>query len=185
MDLKRRRFLQVGLIGGGILAAVRIAYEPPGAVQERAAGGYPYEFLNAHDRALFAILIPVVLAGAIPAGNPETVERVLQALDRSLLAPAPAVQEELRDLIRLLEFPITRRLLAGIWSPWHEASREKVGNFLERWRTSRFALFNGAYVAIATLIKCAWYGLPESFAGISYAGPPEIAIKQLLGGKAW
>lgn len=184
MGLSRRHFLKTGIVGGAVLAAVAVAYGPPGTAPERAAGGYAYAFLTARDRALFASLIPVVLAGAINTSDTGAIDHVLQALDRSLQAPAPAVQKELRELFNLLEFPVTRRLLAGVWSPWNQASAEEIGAFLERWRNSRFALFNSAYAGLAALIKCAWFGLPESFAGIGYAGPPEIAIRELLGGKA-
>lgn len=185
MDIQRRRFLQIGLIGGAVLATVRVAYDPPNPASERAAGDYAYQFLNATERAMFAALIPVVLDGALPAGRPELIDRVLQALDRSLQSPAPAVQKELRDLFNLLAFPLTRRTLAGLWAPWHAAGRDDIARFLERWRDNRFALFNSAHVGLITLIKCAWYGLPEAFAEIGYPGPPEIAVQQLLGGRPW
>jgi hypothetical protein len=84
------------------------------------------------------------------------------------------VQEEVAQLFALLGFPVTRRLLAGVGSPWLEASDGSVQHFLERWRGSRFALLRSAYAALHELIMAAWYGNPAAWARIGYPGPPAI-----------
>ena len=69
---------------------------------------------------------------------------------------------------------VTRRLLAGVGSPWLEASAKSVQGFLARWRGSRFALLRSAYAALHELIMAAWYGNPAAWARIGYPGPPTI-----------
>jgi hypothetical protein len=62
--------------------------------------------------------------------------------------------------------------LAGLTSPWEEASVEDVSTFLTRWRTSRFDLMRAGYQALTQLIQAAWYGNPRSWGAIGYPGPP-------------
>jgi hypothetical protein len=79
-------------------------------------------------------------------------------------------------LFALLAFAPTRCLVAGVWSPWPEASAESIAAFLVSWRDSRFALLRSAYEALHQIVYGAWYGNPRSWPAIGYAGPPSLEI---------
>lgn len=74
----------------------------------------------------------------------------------------------------LMDFPLTRGLLTGVWGSWETASPSQVEAFLRRWRYSRFGLFQSAYAALHDLVLGAWYGQPEAWAAIGYPGPPAV-----------
>jgi hypothetical protein len=96
-------------------------------------------------------------------------------VDQAVSGLPPGVQEEVAQLFALLGFPLSRRLLAGVVSPWLEASPETIQAFLQRWRASRFALLRSAYAALHELMMAAWYGNPMSWPAIGYPGPSAVA----------
>ena len=174
----RRQFLKAGIAGGALLIAVRAAYGPFSADPVLAQDpGFDYVVLRAKDRSVLASVAPVMLAGALPADASErerAIVEVIRGVDQAVSGLPPSVQEEVAELFALLGFPVTRRLLAGVGSPWLEASDGSVQHFLERWRGSRFALLRSAYAALHELIMAAWYGNPAAWARIGYPGPPAI-----------
>jgi hypothetical protein len=60
--------------------------------------------------------------------------------------------------------------------PWNEAPEAEVRAFLDRFRTSTFDLLRSAYGALHQLTFAAWYGNPQSWSAIGYAGPPELGL---------
>ncbi len=176
--ITRRQFLKAGIAGGALLIAVRAAYGPFSADPLVAEDpGFDYAVLRAKDRSVLAGVAPVMLAGALPADGAErarAIVEVIRGVDRAVSGLPPSVQEEVAQLFALLGFPVTRRLLAGVGSPWLEASADSVRRFLERWRDSRFALLRSAYAALHELIMAAWYGNPAAWARIGYPGPPTV-----------
>ncbi len=86
------------------------------------------------------------------------------------------MRKEIDQLFALLAFAPSRALLAGVWSPWSEASARSIAAFLAQWRDSRFALKRSAYGALHQLIMAAWYGSPDAWPAIGYPGPPSLAI---------
>jgi hypothetical protein len=176
--LTRRQFLQAGIAGGALLLAVRAAYGPFSADPVVAEDpSFDYAVLRGKDRSVLAGVVPVMLAGALPAEGGErerAIVEVIRGVDRAVSGLPPSVQEEVAQLFALLGFPVTRRLLAGVGSPWLEASAKSVQGFLARWRGSRFALLRSAYAALHELIMAAWYGNPAAWPRIGYPGPPAI-----------
>ena len=157
----RREFLKTGLAGGLLLNV--------------AACARPSE--NGGRTVVLSALIPVMLAGALPAEGaerPELIVRTLDGVERAIGGLAPATQKEIGELFDLLAFPLTRMLAAGIWSPWPEATPAAIGNFLESWRHSRFDLLKSGYAALHDLIFGAWYARPDTWAAIAYPGPPKV-----------
>jgi hypothetical protein len=65
--------------------------------------------------------------------------------------------------------------VAGVWHPWHAASRGEIAGFLERFRYSNIAQLRSAYDALHQLIMASWYGNTQSWTAIGYAGPPRLA----------
>jgi hypothetical protein len=168
----RRQFIKVGIAGALVFAAARWL-DRPGAIA--AAPGY--QFLDANTAAVAAALIPVVLAGALPAegaARARAIEETTAAFDRAVAGLSPAVRKEVDELFSILRFAPVRLMLTGLWAPVEEASAQDIGAFLRRWRNSSFEIQRAAYQAITQLIQAAWYGNPGSWVFIGYPGAPAI-----------
>jgi len=168
----RRRFLQVGIAGAAVLAGVHLA--------RRGADPAPLpglRTLDAESAAIVAAIVPVVLAGSIPAdaaAEARSVHDVVGAFDAAVAGLPPAMRGEVADLLGLLGLAPARYALAGLAVPLPEASREDIAGFLERWRASRFDLLRAGYQGLTQLIQAAWLGNPSSWPAIGYPGPPSL-----------
>lgn len=157
----------MGLAGTALLVAARWldrSVAPPAPLA-----------LDADRTRVIQALVPAVLADALPADAAQrqlAIGEVVAAFDRAVHGLSPAVQGEIGDLLGLLHFAPTRIALAGVSSPWEEASVDDVNAFLAKWRTSRFDLLRAGYQALTQLIQAAWYGNPRSWGAIGYPGPP-------------
>ena len=169
----RRQFLKAGLLGSVALATVGGLYWARQSGPGRRESG---RVLGERDRAVVAAIAPVLLDGALPAGEGRTaaLEQVVEGVERAVAGLSAAAQGEVGDLFALLGFPLTRALVAGIWKPWGEADAGEIASFLNGWRFSRFALLQSGYAALHDLVFGAWYAAPESWAAIDYPGPPEV-----------
>lgn len=168
--LTRRRFLLVGVAGAAMLAATRWLERP-------ASASSAHRFLGRDGAAVVGAIVPVVLAGALPAqgaGRDAAVREVVEAFDRAVSGLAPAVRAEIDELLGLLRFGPSRYLLTGIGAPLEEADESRIAQFLSRWRTSRFDLLRAGYQALTQLIHASWYGNAASWPAIGYPGPPAI-----------
>ena len=173
----RRQFIKTGLIGGAALMAVRIVYGPFSNTDKPIADDYRFAFLNEAQRTVVAAIAPVILAGALPTDREvqgKALRDVVRGLDWAISGFTPQVQSEVRQLFDLLTFPPTRRLVAGVASPWVAAKQEEIEAFLHRWATSRLELLQSAHQALRQLIFAAWYGNADSWQRIGYAGPPKL-----------
>ena len=173
LRISRRTLLKAGIAGGAALLLARWLYTPtlPPARPTPNA-------LDPEARTIVAAIIPVLLDGALPSGPEAQSARadILAAVEEAIAGLPPATRKELADLFSLLDFPPTRCLIAGIWSPWPKASRESIASFLTRWRDSRFELLRSAYAALHQLVFAAWYANPRAWAATGYAGPPSLEI---------
>ena len=173
LRISRRTLLKAGVAGGAALLLARWLYTP----SSLPARPTP-EALDPGARAIVAAIIPILLDGALPDGTEAQRARAdaLAAVEKAIAGLPPATRKELADLFSLLGFPPTRCLVAGIWSPWPEATRETIASFLTRWRSSRFELPRSAYAALHQLIFAAWYADPRAWPATGYAGPPSLEI---------
>jgi|HubBroStandDraft_1064217.scaffolds.fasta_scaffold389399_2 hypothetical protein len=130
-----------------------------------AAGGDHREMLRAIAREM--------LDGAIP-DTARALDAAVRGVEVAIASLPPAVQGEIRQLFGLLEFPLTRRILAGV-GPWNQASDADVANFLQRWRASNAALLRSGYAALHQLVMAGWYGNEAAWPHMRYPGPPRIA----------
>jgi hypothetical protein len=171
----RRTLLKVGLAGGVALVLARWLYTGTSAPVSPDAR---FVALDAPARSVIVAIVPVLLDGALPRGRDAAAARadVLAGVDQAIAGLPPAVRRELDDLFSLLAFAPTRCLIAGVWSPWPEASRESVAAFLDAWHDSRFALLRSAYGALHQIVFGAWYGKPQAWPAIGYPGPPSLKI---------
>ncbi|MDH5541745.1 MAG: hypothetical protein OEY64_02155 [Nitrospinota bacterium] len=170
----RRELIKTSIAGGILLAAIRVAHGPfkydPVAPEDTE---YSFYFLTEKDRAVVVALSPVILA-IDPAGNGERINDIVSGVDRAISGLLPSVQSEVRDLFNILNFPITRRLLCGVWQPWLLAEVDDIDRFLSSWQHSRFLLLRSGYQALHELVTASWYGNPRSWVEIGYERPPDL-----------
>ena len=150
----RRALLQTGA-GGAVLLALGGCAAPAN-----------------HDAMLRAVA-RVMLEGALPNGD-DALAAAVRGVKVAIAGLPPAVQDEVHQLFGLLEFPLTRRFVAGV-GPWDHASDAEVVAFLQRWRTSNAQLLRSGYQALHQLVLSGWYGGDAAWARIGYPGPPRIA----------
>lgn len=179
--LTRRTFIKLALAGGAGIAAARVLYGPfeeqTGAPEDTAGR---YTVLTDGGREILTAIIPVLLEGALPtgAGRHDAIRDLVRAINANYLAMPPAVRGELAQLYQLLTFPLTRRGLAGVLDPWHQADDAQLREFLERWRNGSLALFAKAYQALHSSVLGVWYGQDTSWPRIGYDGPAVYAVPQ-------
>ena len=173
LRISRRTLLKAGIAGAAALLLARWLY-PPTSPPARPTPSA----LEPGAHAIVAAIIPVLLDGALPSGPeaPSARAEALAAVEEAIAGLPPATRNELADLFSLLGFPPTRCLVAGIWSPWPEATRESIASFLMRWRDSRFELLRSAYAALHQLVFAAWYANPRAWPATGYAGPPSLEV---------
>jgi hypothetical protein len=172
MKAGRRRVIQAGILGSALLVTVRWL-----DAQGRVAAA-SQATLDPREAEIIRALVPVVLAGSLPADAAErttAIEETLEAFARAVSGLAPAIQEEIGEMLSLLSFAPTRLAMAGIGSSWRDASAADITAFLQDWRTSRFELKRAGYRALTQLIQGAWFDNPRAWRLIGYPGPPALS----------
>ena len=173
LRISRRAFLVTGVLGAAALATAAWLKGPhaPASIVPRRA-------LDADGDSIMAAIVPVLLAGALPAAPGEratAIAETLAAIDGAIAGLPPAAQKEIQQLFALLAAPPVRIALARIGSGWPHAAPDDVRRFLDRMRGSSWSLLRSAYDALHQLTFAAWYGNPRAWDSIGYSGPPEIA----------
>jgi hypothetical protein len=173
--LTRRDFLKVGALGALVLAAARWGHAQ--SLLGRADASENGAMLDPGAREVLGAVVPVILAGALPGEESARSRRIastVEGVDRAVAGLPPHAREDLRGLFTLLGFGPSRWLLAGVRQPWRNAPVAEIAAFLERWRTSSWALKQQAYQAFHELVFAAYYANPESWPDIGYPGPPRL-----------
>lgn len=170
--ISRRTLLKAGVAGGAALLLARWLYTSTTGPQ--SAPTRPGA-LDVPARSVVAAIAPVMLAGALPA-NEKLLQEVVAGVEQAIAGLPPAVRKEVDQLFALLSFAPTRALIAGVWSPWPQASPTSIRAFLDHWRDSRLALLRSAYGALHQLVFGAWYGNSHAWPTIGYAGPPSLEV---------
>ncbi|MBC7191274.1 hypothetical protein [Marinobacter sp.] len=188
--MDRRSFLKAGLGGTLLLGTVSLGAglsgcdaQPAGERPDLASSdgaGYRFGFLTDADIVMFQALVPAVIAPALTQKErlPAVTAQTIRDIDAGILRFSTATRKEIRQLFDLLTFGPSRLAMTRIWS-WENASQADTAAFLERWRTSRFGLFNKGYIAITKLTNVAFYGNAANFALSGYPGPPPWATAAL------
>ncbi|WP_211829955.1 hypothetical protein [Kistimonas asteriae] len=172
----RRRFLKAGLMGSAVLVTSGVAVN---IAQKESPSAHPgYLWLQLQDVAFLSAILPALLKGSIPEGNEgkPSVIRGLQQLDNNISRMSPAVQHELRKLFDVATGPLTKGITTGIWQPWEQVTPAMAETFLQRWRTSRLALFRMAYSSINQLSLMAWHETRSAWLHLGFSGPPHSNI---------
>mgnify|MGYP001421988560 CR=1 FL=1 len=168
--MKRRTLLQLG-IGGAVILTVAggaTALLRPGLVDGKLSPG---------GRDVFRAVGRAVLDGSLPA-VPEAAAAELDAQLTRLndtIAGFPAhTRDEISTLLSLLASAPGRIALAGLATPWPDASVAQIQQALQDMRTSSLSLRMQAYHALRDLTNAAYYADPASWAQLGYPGPREL-----------
>jgi hypothetical protein len=164
----RRSFLKVGLLGTFALAAAGGLYRLTRAPE------LPLAFaMDDEARSVLTAIVPAMLKDAV--STPADLNAAITRINDAIIGLPLSAQKEIQDLFALLALGPSRRLLAGIPDDWRQAKQEDVVAFLQNWRVSRIALFQGAYLGLHDLVTGSWYSHESTWAAIGYPGP----IKEL------
>lgn len=175
--LSRRSLLKLGLAAGTVLTVSSLGAGLAGCSRREHAAAAGLRRLRDADVELFRALLPVMLAGSLPAAAP--LDGHLARIDDAVLRLGAPAQREVFKLFDLLHLRPARWLATGIAEPWREATPQQVAAFLERWRDSRVGLFNAGYLAFNKLCCTAHYTQPEGWAQMGYPGPLAWAYESL------
>ncbi len=179
-DGGRRSFLKLGVMGTLAFGTIGLSAGLAGCHRQGEASAQGFKFLRDADLKLFRALIPAVTRGTLPedAGTRETrVVEILRRVDLSCWHLSAPAQGELLKLFDLLNMGITRRLAAGVSSPWDQASEDDVDAFLNRWRSSSIGPFNAGYRVLGKLVAVSNYSIPALWPMAGYPGPLDYMYK--------
>jgi hypothetical protein len=124
-------------------------------------------------RVMLSAVARVMLDGALP-NRAQALDAAVNGVEVAIAGLPSEVQDEVQQLFGLLEFPLTRRVVAGV-GPWSTASDSEIAAFLQRWRVSNAQLLRSGYAALHQLVMAGWYGNSDAWPRIGYPGPPRIA----------
>lgn len=168
--MQRRSLLGLGLAGGLVLAAAG-----GGAAWMLRTPAWHRGQLSPDARALLGAVAVSVLDGSLPApGDPlrePALKAHLERFARALGTLSPATQAEVDQLLSVLNTAPGRRLLAGLASPWPQASKAEVDAALQAMRVSDTMIRRQAYHALRDLTQAAYFSDPATWAALGYPGP--------------
>ncbi|MFT5522005.1 MAG: hypothetical protein ACI9IA_002611 [Enterobacterales bacterium] len=177
MDNSRRQFLFRIFAAAGMAATGRMFWvSSEEFVPELFTEGDESWFvLEPEDRLVLAMITPIVLDGVLTETLYGTrLLAYLKDFDYSLSLLSLTQIKEFKELLSLLKSLIGRVVIGGIWSTWNKVSPATVESMLQSWRSSYLDLIKVAYNGLKELSYGTWYGNPDNWQRIGYAGPPEI-----------
>ncbi len=173
--IDRRRFLQRGLVGGGLLI---VAGALPFAVRStrRWPPHAPLRLLSADEYAVFAAAAARLVPGdgAGPRWPSADALDCAGKVDALMATVHPDIGHDFRRLLRLFESGLLGAAIAGSPRPFSRARAADQDARLEAWRRSRFQLLRSGYQAIKRLAHATYYSSPEVYALVGYPGPPVV-----------
>ena len=168
-DTSRRQFLKLGFFGALALSTISATALLSGCSSPPAAQGF--RLLRENDLTILRALLPVALAGELPADATDRAaacDETLHTLDELIFCSSRAAHKQVAQLFDLLSLPVTRYTVAGLSDAWDKASPAAITQFLEKWRHSRWQTLRAGYLALTQIINMAWYFQPRSWAAIGY-----------------
>ena len=167
--MQRRNFVKYGLGGSFalLIGGVGLSLQSP----------KPYA--NASDLVVFSIrelaILAAVAEAIVPANGtfPSALEiGVPEAIDQLLNKAHPAVPEEIRLLLHLLENAAVNTILHLSPTPFSKMPLEQRSKILAGWATSPLALQRKGYKALNGLCQSAYYAQSQVHSQLGYDGPP-------------
>ena len=178
----RRAFLQVGAGFSAAIACSALFPTLTGCTPADAPPQAGMAFLRPADVTLFRALLPAIasdLAAADAATRETRLAAAVKNIDGTIAAMDQNGRGELRKLLDLLASTPLRWAVAGVRSPWEQATPDAVRAFLTRWRASRFETLNAGGVVLVKLASVAYFVLPGTWAASGYPGPNPAVYRAL------
>ncbi len=168
--MQRRTLLKLGVTASAVLliAGGTAALIQPGLTQG---------FLSAPGRIVFCAVSSAVLDKTLPAepvARRAAIDGLLRRIDVLIGALPSHAQDELSQLLSVLASTAGRHALAGLGTPWADASVADVQAALQGMRISSLALRQQAYAALHDITAGAYFSEPASWALLGYPGPTKI-----------
>ena len=167
--MERRNFLKYGLLGslalvGGGLSLSLQSTKPYSDTDDL------WVFTNKELAVLAAVAEAIVPANsAFPSANEL---QVPEAIDRLLKMSHPAVQEEIKLLLGLIENAAANAVLHLSPKPFSQMTLNARTEILAKWASSRLSLQRKGYKALNGLCQSAYYAQSRTHALLGYDGPP-------------
>lgn len=168
--MQRRTLLKLGATSAALLAVV-------GGTAALIQPGLERGILTAAGRDVFRAIGLGVLDKTLPEPAPAKEVALADLLDRvDLLVTAlpPHAQAELSQLLSILASGAGRRALAGLSTPWPNATTADVQAALQDMRLSSLAVRQQAYAALHDITAGAYFSEPTTWAMLGYPGPLAI-----------
>lgn len=171
MAISRRTLIRYGLGGACLLGigGAGLALQP---TRIRTPSGR----LRALDERTFSILAAVADRIA-PSGNgfPTAASLgVAENIDALLVRSDPALVDEVKQLLLLLENGLAGLVFDGRIRTFTSLSPEDQDAVLLAWRRSSLSLRRTGYKALHGLCAAAYYASPEVYERLGYPGPPDF-----------
>jgi hypothetical protein len=168
--MQRRSLLTLG-------AAAAVALSIVGGAAAWLQPGLERGALSPIGREVFRSVAIAVLDKTLPTQDgPREIalHGLLNRVDVLVAALPLHAQNELSQLLSLLGNPAGRVSLAGLGTPWADASIQEVQQALQGMRVSSLALRQQAYAALHDITSGAYFSDPTSWVLLGYPGPLKI-----------
>ena len=167
----RRSFLKLSAVSAASLSVLSLSASLTGCSSDPASSGFLV--LRSDDILCLSAILPALYSGAVGAAQMNSnLHSTLRAIDNSLASFSPEMRKLTVQLFDVLNNPLTRGPLTGVWGAWSQASSADVQQFLKRWENSRFDLLKMGHNALLQLAMLAHYGQPSAWHHCGYPGPP-------------
>ena len=168
--MERRTLLKLGATTAALLALMggTAALVQPGV--ERGA-------LTAAGREVFYAIALGVLDKTLPeqdAAKQAALTGLLGRIDVLISALPSHAQSELSQLLSILATNAGRRVLAGLATPWLDASPVQIQAALQDMRLSSLAVRQQAYAALHDITAGAYFSEASTWPMLGYPGPLAI-----------
>ena len=165
--MQRRTLLKLGATSAALLAAI-------GGMAALIQPGLERGVLTATGREIFRAISLGVLDKTLPeqhAAKEVALTALLGRIDVLISALPPHAQAELSQLLSIFGTTAGRLALAGLNTPWLNASVADVQAALQDMRLSGLAVRQQAYAALHDITAGAYFAEPGTWGLLGYPGP--------------
>lgn len=168
--MNKRTFLTLG-IGSAIVLAVAggaVSMIQPGLVNRK---------LSDPAKLVLTRVAQALLAGTLPtdpAAQQAALHSLMQRADAFIGTLPDPMQAELSQLLSLLPTTAGRWGVAGLSTPWEQATIAETTAALHAMRTSGISLKQQAYLGLHDIVCAPYFSGEESWAVLGYPGPTPI-----------
>ena len=168
--MQRRTLLKLGATSAALLVVI-------GGTAALIQPGLERGILTPAGRDVFRAIGLGVLDKTLPDPAPAkevALAALLGRVDLLVTALPPHAQAELSQLLSILASGAGRRVLAGLTTPWPNATAADVQAALQDMRLSSLAVRQQAYAALHDITAGAYFSEPTTWAQLGYPGPLTI-----------